>query len=291
MTQLALIPPLPHLDLGTTKMHLLLAHLCEKDEYIQFYRNRSLHGDYLILDNSAFEFGSSQTAMADMLALAYYIQVDEIVVPDVIMHERSTYARMLESAAFMESMVGQRAWKRAGSPRIMVVPQVHPGTQEIDSYDRHARLLMQLWHSSIPYLGGHITLGVSKNMNKLHGGWLMLFREVVQELRKEYPIQVHALGLPKQLSAIRRTLKENPYIRSIDTALPFVAALHDTTLQVPDDQLPHRPGDYLDAELTDGQIDLAKQNVDWMIDYFVRPGESVFQRPMTNQERVKFEAS
>lgn len=289
MTQLALIPPTPHLDLGITNMHLLLAHLCKNLQYLQFYRKRSIQGDHLILDNSAYEFADSQASMAKMMALGYYIQVDELVVPDAIMDEQMTYGHTLEAVEFMSTAAGQHSWKRAGSPRLMVVPQVNPETQGIDSYDRHARLILDTWHSVAPYLSGHITLGVSKNMNNLHGGWTFLFREVISDLIKEYPIQVHCLGCPKKLVQVRRVLKENPYIRSLDTALPFVSALHGVSMQSPDEAFPRRPAGYLDMEMTEEQIQLAGTNIGFLLSYFVLPAQPVFSREPTPKEAHQFE--
>lgn len=272
MTKLALIPPLPNLELGGD-MHMLLAHMCYDPTYTQFYRKRSVQGDFLILDNSAYEMTDSHASMFDLLALGYCnVRVDEIVAPDRIMHEQGTYAHALESIDVMSSTIGQLAWKRAGSPRIMVVPQVNPDIQTIDSYDRHARLLMDMWHTGAPYLSGHITLGVSKNMDKLHGGWLLIFREVVRELIKEYPLQVHVLGLPHRLVNTRRVLKENTYIRSIDTAQPFISAIAGQSMQVPDQELAKRPKDYLETPLTEEQVPMANQNIQWMRDWFqVKP--------------------
>src|SRR6516165_8472920 len=108
--RLALIPPTPHLDLGFTDIHLLLAHLCDDPKYLQYYRGRSLRGDHLTLDNSAYEqHGASAGGMAEILALSYYVQIDEVVAPDWIKNERKTYAYMLDSVAFLQSNAGQKA--------------------------------------------------------------------------------------------------------------------------------------------------------------------------------------
>jgi len=271
MTQLALIPPMPHLDLGITNMQFMLAHLCEEPRYLKFYRERNLKGDFLLLDNSAYEFDDSQRTMSQLLALGYYIQVDEIVAPDAICHERFTYAHALDSVAFMSSTAGQHAWKRAGSPRIMVVPQVDPDTQGIDGYTRITRMLMETWHYTCPYLQGYITLGVSKNMDRLSGGWLLIFREVVRELIKEFPVQVHTLGLPHRLTQVRKVLRENPFIRSIDTAQPYVSAIQGYPMQVPDDSYPARLADYATAELDEDHQELALRNIAWLIEYLITP--------------------
>jgi len=289
MTDLALIPPIPHLDLGTTKRHLLLAHLCDDPKYFLYYRNRRLQGDFLILDNSAYEFHGSQGTISYLLALGYHLRAQEIVVPDTIMRERSTYSHMLDSAAFLNSTAGQYAWKRAEGPRIMVVPQVDPETQDIDDYDEHAQLLMELWHYVNPYLAGHITLGISKNMDRLEGGWPKIFEQVVTNLTANYPIKVHLLGLPHRLQMIRQLLRDYPFIRSLDTAQPFISALAQQSMQLLDAELVGRPTGYLTTTLTPEGIRLATKNIDFMYKYLISPPQVSKPRPMNDAEATKFQ--
>lgn len=269
MTEIALIPPVPHLrDFNTTGTCMLLAHLCKDPEYVKYYRERRMLGDYLILDNSAFEYGTATAGMPMLLALGSYLQAQEIVAPDSIMNQHETYGRSLEAVSWLASHVGQHAWREAGSPRIMVVPQVNPRHETIDDYAEHADYLLKLWHMGVPFLRGNVTLGVSKNMDKLHGGWLMVFSEVINQLRRDYPIQVHCLGLPKQVHRIKKVVRANPYIRSLDTALPFVCAAHGVELDGNENvELPKRPDNFLDTVMM-GNMDLAHRNVSYLIDAF-----------------------
>lgn len=58
MSQFAVITPTPYLDkLGTrSTYHLALAHIVDKDpEYADFYLERHEAGDYVVMDNGAFE--------------------------------------------------------------------------------------------------------------------------------------------------------------------------------------------------------------------------------------------
>lgn len=267
MTEIALIPPVPHLrDFNTTGTCMLLAHLCKQPDYVKYYRERRMLGDYLILDNSAFELGASLSSMPMLMALGSYLQAQEIVAPDSIMDQHGTYGRSLEAVTWMASHVGQHAWRQAGSPRIMVVPQVDPSHETSDDYGEHAELLMKLWHDGAPYLRGHITLGVSKNMDRLFGGWMLLFHEIVRDLIRGFPIEVHCLGAPKSLTRIKKVIQRESYIRSLDTALPFVCAVHGVELsEANDNELPKRPDNYLDAVLVDN-VDCARRNVTYMIE-------------------------
>jgi hypothetical protein len=269
MTELALIPPVPHLrDFTTSGSCMLLAHLCRNQKYIEYYRERRMLGDHLILDNSAFEHGTALASMPMLMAISDYMQCQEIVAPDTIMDRHETYGKSLEAIAWLDSHVGQAAWQHAGKPRIMVVPQVDPEFDEIDDYAVHAADLMSAWNLGVPYLRGYITLGVSKNMDKLHGGWLLLFREVVRELVNEFGVQVHCLGLPKELNRTRRVVREHPYIRSLDTALPFVCAAADRIMTDNGAVLPKRPPAYLDLQFNEAQLILAHGNIDFLKGYF-----------------------
>ena len=53
-----LISPTKYLHLipEDSTFHLLLAHLLKDDEYAAFYRKRKEQGDFIIIDNGAFEF-------------------------------------------------------------------------------------------------------------------------------------------------------------------------------------------------------------------------------------------
>jgi len=246
---------------------MLLAHLCRNQQYIEYYRERRMLGDHLILDNSAFEFGSSEVNMPMLMAISDYMQCQEIVAPDTIMNRVATYGKSLEAIAWLDSHVGQAAWMHAGRPRIMVVPQVDFRTEGIDDYAVHASDILSAWNYGVPYLRGHITLGVSKNMDRLHGGWLLLFREVVRELVREFSVQVHCLGLPKEISRTKKVVKENPYIRSLDTALPFVCATQNQVLTDNGTTMPKRPDKYLDWQFNEAQLILAHGNIDFLKAY------------------------
>jgi hypothetical protein len=145
----------------------------------------------------------------------------------------------------------------------MVVPQADHKSEDIVDYERHARILLEAW-LCVPHLQDHITLGVSKNMNKLGGSWLRLFDQVIQHLVADYSIQVHCLGAPKDISLLRMLIGDNPYIRSLDTALPFVCAIHGIELRKNSSTLPARPGFYETYQFDDSQLALAHFNVDFL---------------------------
>lgn len=65
-----------------SKFHLVLAHLVDIDQtYADFYLSRSLAGDFIILDNSAFELPEPYKP-EKLIELGHRVNADVIVLPD-----------------------------------------------------------------------------------------------------------------------------------------------------------------------------------------------------------------
>lgn len=79
----AIIAPVPHLDVARlSDFHLVLAPLVLEDEYYaQFYRERALAGDYIILDNGVAESGIALD-VAQIERAAEVVPPSEVVIPD-----------------------------------------------------------------------------------------------------------------------------------------------------------------------------------------------------------------
>jgi len=79
-----IIAPTAYLDRysNQSNFHLVLAHLVDTDEkYANFYREMSQRGDFLIMDNGAFELGESYEPNK-LIELAHKCEADVIVLPD-----------------------------------------------------------------------------------------------------------------------------------------------------------------------------------------------------------------
>lgn len=117
---------LPQYGTQTSK-HLVLAHLVDTDKsYSDFYLQRSIAGDGIIMDNGAFELGESY-APDKLLELAGKCGADVIVLPDY----PGTHPQVTIDAAIK---YGQQ-FKDAGY-KTMYVPQGRVGELEdfIDGY-------------------------------------------------------------------------------------------------------------------------------------------------------------
>lgn len=85
ITKHAFISPIPYLQYvpSDSRVHLMLVHLMDDERYNQFYRDKQRRGDFIIIDNSAFEFGepASLATIRDKCIKAQIVP-DIVVAPD-----------------------------------------------------------------------------------------------------------------------------------------------------------------------------------------------------------------
>ncbi len=94
--------------------HLVLAHLVAKDgSYVEFYRQRSAAGDFIIMDNGAFELGGSYPP-EKLISLGHMCGADAIVLPDypfrpseVTVEAAEKWAAVIKDAGFRTMFVPQ----------------------------------------------------------------------------------------------------------------------------------------------------------------------------------------
>ena len=119
--KVAYISPIQYLSLipEEADFHLLLAHLLPNERYCEFYREKQKRGDFIIIDNSAFE-------LPQPLKLKEYSKLIEnsgitpkiIVAPDFLFKPwEETY-----SASF-EFIINYGDYFDSSKTKIMVVPQ------------------------------------------------------------------------------------------------------------------------------------------------------------------------
>lgn len=124
-----IIAPIQYLTTVAIKsrFHLVLAHLLESNrQYVDFYRECSDRGDFIICDNSAFELGQSYDP-DKLIELAHKCKADVIVLPD---YPGQHIDKTIEAAIKYAPL-----FKRAGF-KTMFVPQSEVGNTEgwIESY-------------------------------------------------------------------------------------------------------------------------------------------------------------
>lgn len=265
--QVALIPPIPMLrQFGNGTFHLLLSHLLQDNRYFLHYKEQRDRGAYLVLDNSAHENGAGddpELLMWNCLSL----NAQEVVVPDVLDDGPATVERAVSALEtwFEHPHVHQRLL--AASPTFMYVPQ----GSHVKEWERCLHDLVQL-HAYVTRKHNyrqHFVIGLSKDYEVWSGGLMYLIKTylepLVNKLKKNgILVQVHLLGWGRDLWALEEIGKKHPWIRSTDSAKPFVYALKEIDLLEHMDseppKYPTRPKNYFSRTLTEEQTLIAKKN-------------------------------
>lgn len=262
----ALIPPIPELDVfGQGDFHLILTHLLSDINYYKHYKQQRENGAYLVLDNSAHEKGEGEAAR-DLLRDAVLLRAQEVVVPDVLFDAEKTVERAIQTHEEWFEEGNKQVLELA--PALMYVPQ----GQNLDEWEECLKQLIAIHlHSARRYsIKSKFVIGVSKDYEAWDGGLLQVLVESllpqlirVGDTQGFFP-QVHLLGWGRDLWALRDISRTCKWIRSTDSAKPFVYAYHETKLHTtkPIPEYPGRPANYFYTCLDEkAQIKAALHNV------------------------------
>lgn len=192
-------------------IHLVLAHLILGNEkYADFYRRRSEMGDYIILDNSAHEFGVGIGPEELCLAIDK-VKASEVVLPDRLFFGEDTVEMTSNAYNIIKS--------EYPGMNFMITPQ---GRTHAEWQDCFGHMLLNFKDDD------EVTVGISKDYEVWEGG---LFR-LVGMIPKDIPI--HLLGWGRQMwvpPMIEATFPKR--VRSIDSAKPLVYAMAGISLRKP----------------------------------------------------------
>lgn len=259
----ALIPPVPHLnEYGHGSFHLLLAHLVKRGAYRAHYQRERHLNSYLVLDNSAHEMGAGESA-EQLTEYMIQLNTQEVVVPDVLDDADATIEACLRAHEVWYERRSKLMQKY--DPALMYVPQ---GETEED-WVRCLRELVRIhsYTSRKFNIRSDFVLGISKDYEKWEGGIENFIDSYVLPMQhKHLPISVkmpvHLLGWGRDLWTLNYLAQKYPWIRSTDSAKPFVYALADIRLQYgKTPEYPTRPERYFGKKLTYNQQKMATHNV------------------------------
>jgi hypothetical protein len=255
----ALIPPIPLLHIyGHGDFHLLLSHLMSDARYFNHYADQRKKGSYLVLDNSAHEFRKGETA-GSLREQAVSIRAQEVVVPDVLFDAAGT----VESATcaletWFETTDSQMARL---NPALMYVPQAHNQTEWttclMDLVSMHKYIVQRR------DIRSDFVIGISKDYETWPDGIPGLLR-IAHEVVRSHKAKVHLLGWGRKLWDLGVLAREYSWVRSTDSAKPFVYAAKGITLEpwkeIP--KYPGRSGNYFNSSFQSFRRLVANQNVD-----------------------------
>jgi len=252
----ALIPPIPELPkFGYGDFHLLLSHLMDNDEYVHHYKEQRRRGAYLVLDNSAHENNSGETA-EKLAKQALRLNAQEVVVPDHLFDAEKTV---------MGAIAAMETWFERGtvsfqelSPCLMYVPQ---GKSEADWVECLKELMrIHIYLAKARLVRRDLTIGLSKDYEMWPGGLSYLIERYLFPLREDawstgIRMNVHLLGWGRELRELSRIADQFPWVRSTDSAKPFVYAMSGIRLTKKKIQMqnpptyPGRPARYFQTRL------------------------------------------
>lgn len=259
--KVALIPPVPELKrFGQGDFHLLLTHLFDNSDYVFHYRLQKQAKAYLVLDNSAHEFKRGLVPER-LLAAAWSIQANEMVMPDVLFKGTDT----IDAGAKALDWLTDQGMSRFEDlkPRIMLVPQ---GADRFEYYTCLSGLIWkyQVMTRRYPALFDRPpVIGVSKDYEIWEGGIEKLFADRLERIHNEYQIDVHLLGWGRELWRLGELADAHPWIRSTDSAKPFVYGSKYIDIDDPTKppEYPTRDESYFRTPLDSLMRDISDHNV------------------------------
>lgn len=263
----AYIPPIPHLkDFGEGDFHLILSHLLSDQEYRDHYLDQRKRGAWLLLDNSAHEDGRGADA-EQLMYQALDLDVQEVVVPDVLDDADATLELSISALETWNQMCRKSEKLAAKIPhlRFMYVPQG-------ENYDRLVYCIDNLvkahvYNARQQHLRMDFSIGISKDYERFKGGLMRFLDEEVAPMHYAFAkngvdVQVHMLGWGRNLWELSKIAKKHTFLRSTDSAKPFVYGLAgirlDPSKEAP--PYPRRPADYFACEMAPAQAYISNIN-------------------------------
>lgn len=227
MLKLANIIPtayLPHnpspLD-SSPQIHLLLAHQVLKDEkYVNYYLERKRAGDYIILDNSAFEFGKA--IPTDLLKQAIQIsKPDEFVLPDTLFEKGETIKRSLN---FIKTF-------KSNSIKFMGVVQGKTLEEWLSCYEYFSKY-PSIYSIGLGAIYSPKTVFDNKDTDRVISGREFLINKLIESNILNPNKPHHLLGLGDSGHLEIQQLKRYKWIRSSDSSAAYIQAKNGVLISI-----------------------------------------------------------
>lgn len=241
--QAAFITPTSMLKFFATKSkyHLVLAHIyLEDEEYRNFYKERVAAGDFVLLDNSAYELKVGLNVDI-LLQCALDLNPTAVFLPDSRFDTEATKKLALEAK---EKLSGH-GWKLFG------VPQGSDLKEIIDCYT---------WFKEQDWIDG---FGIYEEIGEVAG--LGDRNDFLNYLEEQHLVDeskyYHLLGMEEDIAKISQ-LAKHPWASGIDSAKAVVYGLFNIRLSESGttEAYPHRPKDYFSLPIANLVIRDAIEN-------------------------------
>jgi hypothetical protein len=257
--ELALIPPLEMLGAcGNSQYQLLLPQLWFKyEEYRNFYTKLWVHDErqFIIMDNGAAE--GHVCSSADLIRAAYSANAEEVVIPDFI-------GDMEKSRVALEGFIDfldRSPVYSIGSLRFMAVAQGQT-LEEVMKYITKV-LMNDVYRLYVD------TIGLPRHLLKTLNNTQARI-QIATELYDYYGASdlpaIHFLGAsPLWCSELEAAAQQVPFIRGMDTSMPFVYGYAQELLS--DEKQINRPRNYFELPYSEKAFQYSIKNVRTMQDW------------------------
>ncbi|MCK4359785.1 MAG: hypothetical protein KAW92_13800 [Candidatus Cloacimonetes bacterium] len=240
-----------------SSMHLLISQeVLKNKKYQEKYLEKSLKGDFIIMDNGIFEYGNA-APLDDVIEAVEAVQAKEMILPDCYFDGEITIKRVMSALNELE--------KKSYRPiSLMAVPQ---GKTQ-DEYMWCFSVLLTIKEINV--------IGFSYGaINKAFGRYKLppslLRPTVISYLNQHFDLgalnkEFHCLGIGGHPHEIE-FLKKFEFIRSIDSSKAFVSAVRGIDMKetLPANYvIPERPDDYFNIQVSEDVVKLALKNIETM---------------------------
>lgn len=255
----ALIAPVDLVHTQTTSWQLMLPHIVHP-EYLQFYREASGRGDCIILDNGAAE----RVAVSDddLCRTAMRYHVSELAIPDILGDWEATVQR-LEAFFKRTNFHVMQPLINLGMTGHFKFGFVAQGRTVQEAIKCVGAVMSSMW-------GHYIGVIYLPRLLLDEGGYharIELARAIHEGF--EDRVELHMFGTnprwPQEVMAVRH---EVPFVRSVDTSLPYNYALAGKKLgdARPSERV-HRTRNYFDTDWSKVQPGLIHDNIKTFLEW------------------------
>lgn len=256
-----LIPPNRHLDM----MHLgdhyfgLAHHYVQDPDYRKYFQSiRELNPNaFITLDNSAAEH--SLVTEDILLDIVEELKPNEVISPDVLFDKKQTLTNFYSFLLKMEKR------KLFGHTSVFACPQGQTKQEWLDCY------YVMLTCPDVTCIGLS-KIAVPKCWNDVTGDKLIgkSRNECVAELQRLGFLRkpLHLLGMGEHNEFDFYLNNKIPFIRSSDSCYTVLAALNGISFKEGNLQRIPTTNAYFETSLTEEQISLAKENINYLKDTY-----------------------
>ena len=222
--------------------HLALTHKVIYDRrYCEFYKERSKHGDYVMLDNSALEMHGRSVPMKDIALASFLTRPSLVFLPDYLFDGERTID---ELANALRSSAARMMLRVIPGLKFGVVVQGLNEEEWLDSFE--------VLNDPRNSLG---VLGIPMVTSNIFGSRVECLKRIAKRVKK----QCHLLGVRRGFPLSDVVAEAGfPFVQGVDTKKPVKLALAGKTLEQWDEL--EQDNEFLERPVREVDLKLLERN-------------------------------